>query len=926
MPALRSRWICRRFWLVLGPALFGACAAPAPVRAPAQIRAPAPDDPGDGRIHVLTLNAQLKNGLRVVGLPDGDTSLVEVAVRYQVGSKEDPPGKAGLAHLVEHLTFQQWLGEGEETIESVLRRHTLSFNAYTSHAVTHYRALANRSELEKLIWIEARRLADECPTDATAFQREREVVRNEMRQRRATPDGEIERVVREALYPPGHAYARDVGGDDAQLASITLADVCAFKKQYYVPGRASLILAGGIGNNDIQQLVVPWMAPVPARQGAPLVAVAPLTFTGKTVTAELDVKRATAISVWALPRTFEPGEYHARFLSRFLQREVEAAATRAQLGASVTVEQRGGDLTAPVLVASVTPAEPTRIRAALAAVDEGLTRIFLNANASATTSAQDLFRLYRKRQIGALVATYEPLSTRADLFGDYLHFFGFEWDLSSEVTRYQTITSSDVTAAGLELLDPRKRVAILVSPREGRPFGYARSSMSWSPKGHDLEALSTLPASRALLPVPERSSLTGRAHRTTLENGVRVWVLPVRGLPRTVVRLVFGAGSASEAPALRGASLWLSSLWPSPGRPAASSAFNAVVNGADFDIQREDDSTTFSVGGLSEFAGLTVEGFGGLLAEPWLEEERFAEQRRALAGWFGAPRTAEQRFEQAALSASYGSEHPYAAQPLTKTLLQLNSQAVQAFVASHFVPSNATLIVVGDVSVAELERLAQVVLGSWKPRPVPAALAELPIRETPTRWALVDPGSPLLRVSISFPARRRSPTAAGLVLTSMLRTIVGEIRDVHGASYGVACYFDNRRALSNHVVSGAVDGARAGEALRAMRQGIERLRGGEELDELFFRQRRRVLRSLLADRRSLDLLADRLENEAVLGLSPDWLDRLVRELRDLKPEAVRALAADELRPQREVMVLMGDRAAVDAAYAAIGVRDHRLQP
>jgi zinc protease len=926
MPALRARWICRRFWLASGPvALLVACAAPAPVRVPAQVRAPAPDDPGDGRIDVLTLTAQLKNGLRVVGLPDGDTSLVEVDVRYQVGSKEDPPGKAGLAHLVEHLTFQQSLGEGEETIESVLRRHTLSFGAYTNHEVTHYRALANRSELEKLIWIEARRLADECPIDATAFQREREVVRNEMRQRRATPDGEIERVVREALYPAGHAYARDVGGDDAQLASITLADICAFKKQYYVPGRASLILAGGIGSNDIKQLVVPWMAPVPVRQGGPLAAVAPSMFTGKIVTAELDVKRATAISVWALPRTFEPGEYHARFLVRFLEREIKSAAARTQLGATVTVE-RGGYLTAPVLVASVTPAEPTRIRAALAAIDEGLTRIFLNANAGVTTSNHDLFRLYRKREIGALVATYEPLSTRADLFGDYLHFFGFEWDLSSEVTRYQTITSSDVTAAGLELLDPRKRVAILVSPREGRPFGYARSSMSWSPKGHDLEALSTLPASRALLPVPERSSLTGRAHRTTLENGVRVWVLPVRGLPRTVVRLVFGAGSASEAPALRGASLWLSSLWPRPGRPAAVNAFNAVVDGTDFDIQAVDDSTTFSVGGLSEFSGQTVEAFGGLLAEPWLEEERFAERRRALAGWLGAPRTAEQRFDQAALAASYGSEHPYAAQPQTNSLLRLDHHAVEAFVASHLVPSNATLIVVGDVRVAELERLATVVLGSWKPRPAPAALAELPIRETPTRWALVDPGSPLLRVSIIFPARRRSPTAAGLVLTSMLRTIVGEIRDVHGASYGVACYFDDRRALSRHVVSGAVDGARAGEALRAMRQGIERLRGGEELDELFFRQRRRVLRSLLADRRSLDLLADQLENEALLGLPPDWLDRLVREMRDLKPEAVRALAADELRPQREVMVLMGDRADVDAAYAAIGVRDQRLQP
>src|SRR5215813_4311308 len=80
-----------------------------------------------------------KNGLRFVVMPDPTTPLAEVDVRYEVGSREDPPGKAGLAHLVEHLMFQQ-RPEGPETkpLMQVLQQVTLNMNAYTESDKTHY--------------------------------------------------------------------------------------------------------------------------------------------------------------------------------------------------------------------------------------------------------------------------------------------------------------------------------------------------------------------------------------------------------------------------------------------------------------------------------------------------------------------------------------------------------------------------------------------------------------------------------------------------------------------------------------------------------------------------------------------------------------------------------------------------------------------
>src|SRR3954467_15047036 len=74
-----------------------------------------------------------KNGLRFVVMPDTTTQLVEVDVRYEVGSREDPPGKAGLAHPVEHLMFQQRPdGPSSKPVMQLLESMTLNMNAYTN--------------------------------------------------------------------------------------------------------------------------------------------------------------------------------------------------------------------------------------------------------------------------------------------------------------------------------------------------------------------------------------------------------------------------------------------------------------------------------------------------------------------------------------------------------------------------------------------------------------------------------------------------------------------------------------------------------------------------------------------------------------------------------------------------------------------------
>ena len=203
-----------------------------------------------------------KNGLRFVVMPDPSTQLVEVDVRYEVGAKEDPPGKAGLAHLVEHMMFQH-KPDGPDTkpLMHFLMNNAINMNAYTNPDTTHYMVYARAEQMDAMVKVEAMRMHYGCQTITEAeFLRERDVVRNEIRGGNRTPEGLIPQIAMSSIYPKGHAYEQETGGNDEQLSTITLADACQFMKDFYVPERATVIIAGGARPAGQSSSTTSWLA------------------------------------------------------------------------------------------------------------------------------------------------------------------------------------------------------------------------------------------------------------------------------------------------------------------------------------------------------------------------------------------------------------------------------------------------------------------------------------------------------------------------------------------------------------------------------------------------------------------------------------------------------------------------------------------
>lgn len=180
------------------------------------------------------------NGLEIVLQPDHRAPLVSVRVRYHTGSKDDPKDRAGIAHLLEHLTF------ASGTMNRWQELGAIDADAATTLDATDYWVTLPSPALDNALWLEAERMGSgSVKIDEATLAREKEVVVAEWSEKIGNrPYGLLEPTLRASLFPADHPYRHLAIGDPAEVRAIPLADVVAFAKKHLVPDNATLIVTG----------------------------------------------------------------------------------------------------------------------------------------------------------------------------------------------------------------------------------------------------------------------------------------------------------------------------------------------------------------------------------------------------------------------------------------------------------------------------------------------------------------------------------------------------------------------------------------------------------------------------------------------------------------------------------------------------------
>ncbi len=185
----------------------------------------------------------LANGLRVLSVEDHSSPTVSIQVWYHVGSKDDPSGRSGFAHLFEHIMFKSTKNMKSEMLDRLTEDVGGFNNAFTADDVTVYYEVVPSNYLETLLWAESDRLGA-LNVDDPNFKSERDVVKEEFRQNYvAPPYGKLSLLVEQKSWVK-HPYQRPGIGNIEELNAATIEDVRAFHSDYYRPDNVTLVVAG----------------------------------------------------------------------------------------------------------------------------------------------------------------------------------------------------------------------------------------------------------------------------------------------------------------------------------------------------------------------------------------------------------------------------------------------------------------------------------------------------------------------------------------------------------------------------------------------------------------------------------------------------------------------------------------------------------
>ncbi|MEH0842861.1 pitrilysin family protein [Micromonospora sp. CPCC 205711] len=415
---------------------------------------------------------RLDNGLRVVVSEDRTAPAVAVNLWYDVGSRHEPHGQTGFAHLFEHLMFEGSVNVAKTEHMKLIQGSGGSLNATTNPDRTNYFETVPAEHLELALWLEADRMGGLVPAlTQETLDNQREVVKNERRQRyENVPYGDAWLRLLPLLYPPGHPYHHATIGSMADLNAADLGTFQDFHRTYYAPNNAVLTVVGDAPAAEVFALADKYFGALPPRgdiPAAPAGMIVPATGTAavETVTADVPAPR-----VYVAHRTHPfgtPGYDVATVAATVLgsgrgSRLYQRLADGERLAQPDLVGAYGVDLAhGPAPLIATATARPgvtaERLGSGVAEVVDELATVPVTA--AELDRAKALLSTAWWRQMATV-------DGRADTLGRYATQFGDPARAAERLPAWQAVTAEQIAELAAEVLGAADRATLIYLPEE----------------------------------------------------------------------------------------------------------------------------------------------------------------------------------------------------------------------------------------------------------------------------------------------------------------------------------------------------------------------------------------------------------------------------------------------------------------------------
>jgi zinc protease len=406
----------------------------------------------------------LGNGMRIVAHEDRTAPLVAVHLMYRVGSRDERPGRTGLAHLLEHLMFEGSEHAPKGDFDDLLERVGGTNNGSTWLDRTNYYETVPSHAVELPLWLERDRMAFFLPTlTEETLEVQRGVVINERRQTYENrPYGLADERLHEMLFPGGHPYSWPTIGYTRDLEATTLDDARTFYSTYYTAGNAVLVFAGDISAEDAFALAERYFGDLPSGPALPLPAPLELPSVGAGETMEDAVSFPRMYRAWAVPG-YGTRDWVALDVLAYLLADGESSRLQRALVREGQLAQDVDTYLYPTALCGIFGIVSTARSGVDVDTVDAAVRHVLDAVARGDVAEDEVLgavRRVRRDHVGQLATVEE----RADALAYAATVLGDADALNRVSALYDEISADDVQRVAAHYLDEARGVTLLVLP------------------------------------------------------------------------------------------------------------------------------------------------------------------------------------------------------------------------------------------------------------------------------------------------------------------------------------------------------------------------------------------------------------------------------------------------------------------------------
>jgi zinc protease len=864
----------------------------------------------------------LDNGLRVIVHTDRKAPIVAVNVWYHVGSKDEPEGRTGFAHLFEHLMFKGTENYSGEFFEPFERVGATGQNATTSFDRTNYFQNVPTTALDLALWMESDRMGHfRGVITQELLDSERDVVKNEKRQSYDQPYGRAwERLFR-AGYPAGHPYSWMPIGSMADLDAASLDDIKEWFETWYGPNNAVLVLAGDIDVETARERVTRYFGDIPAGP--------PLTRKNTWIAARTESTRETMHDRVAQPRIYRTwniahygtaeedylallaqvlgGSQSSRLNARLLHKE--------QLVDSISASAFGLEISGMFMIVATVKqgVDPARVEAI---IDEELARLLKDGPTRAELAqAKTLFRAGFIRGIERVGA----FGGKSDVLAGCAVYTGDPGCFRASLARIESATAADLKAAGNRRLAQGDHTLTVL------PFP------SFTTVPSDVDRSLGVPQ------VDEFPEVSFPAlQRARLQNGIEVVLAERHEIPVVQLQLQFDAGYAADLGGPLGAAAFTMRMLDQGAgkRDALELAAAIEAEGAQLGAGAGLDTATISLSALKERLDPSLALFSDVALRPQFAEAEIERIRMQWLARIAQEKTRPQSIAYRLLPPLlYGEGHAYGI-PLTgsgteESIRALSRDDLLAFQRDWLRPDNATIIVVGDTTLGEIVPLLEKHLGRWQAPATPLPLKNIAPVERPTapRIYLVDqPGATQANIMAGLLVNSTADeTALDLDMAdrvfggSFTSRINMNLRDEKGWTYGASSFALSAKGQRAWIIMTPVQNDRAADSIEELRRELAAFTGERPATEdEVERIRANRIRSLPGRFETASAVLGTIGSIVSYGWPDDHVAREQQRIEAITVEQIRA-AAESLDADALTWVVIGDLGQIEGPVRELGL-------